>query len=148
MSKKTKKCKVCSSEFTPKFKTTERYCSYSCATKDIKKKPLKKPISKVSKKRAKQNIDYKKERADFLAKPENQICFIGGCGKKSTTIEHRMGRVGYTDDWARENNIPLLLDKRYWAGCCFEHNGELERNPEMSRKYQLSKIHGGKKLKK
>lgn len=147
---KPKKCKVCGNEFVPRFKTTERYCSYKCATMDVKEKPKAKrtPIKKVSKKRQAEQRTYKQDRIDFLNDPKNKICFIDGCTKPSTTIEHRMGRVGYADDWARENNVPLFLDKRYWAGCCHEHNLELERNPELSRKYQLSKIHGGKKQKK
>ena len=57
-----------------------------------------------------------------------------------------MGRKGYADEWARENNIPLLIDKRYLAPCCNFHNLELENNPDLSKQYQLSKIHGGKKL--
>ena len=56
-----------------------------------------------------------------------------------------MGRVGYADDWARDNKISLYLDIRFWKPCCLAHNLELENNPELSKKYQLSKIHGGKK---
>lgn len=145
---KPKKCCVCGNEFTPRFKTTEKHCSYKCANSDKKPQKPKKSIPKFSRKRAKQENVYKKERRLFLEQPENQICFIGGCGKSSTTIEHRKGRIGYADDWAMENNITLLLDKRFWAGCCHEHNLELERNPELSRKYQLSKLHSGKKIEK
>lgn len=29
-------------------------------------------------------------------------------------VHHKMGRVGYADAWARENDIPLLLDVRYF----------------------------------
>ncbi len=144
---KPKKCKVCGNTFTPRYQATERYCSHKCAIIDKKDKDNTKrtPIKRVSKKRQKQNRTYKEKRVEFLSKPENKICFIGGCGKPSTTIEHRKGRVGYADDWAMENNIPLLLDERYWAGCCLEHNLQLENDPELSRKYQLSKIHNGKK---
>jgi hypothetical protein len=56
-----------------------------------------------------------------------------------------MGRKGFADDWARDNNIPLIIDERFFAPCCLEHNLEFERNPELSNKYQLSRIHGGKK---
>lgn len=56
-----------------------------------------------------------------------------------------MGRIGYADDWAIENGITLFLDVRFWKPCCLEHNLELENNPELSKQYQLSKIHGGKK---
>jgi len=80
--------------------------------------------------------------------PQNKVCFIGGCGKRATTIEHTKGRVGYADEWAKENGISLYLDVRFWRGCCLKHNLELENNSELSNKYQLSKIHSGKKIKK
>lgn len=94
-----------------------------------------KPIPKVSKKRQIQNLQYSVLRTEFLGKKENQICFIDGCNKQATTIEHRAGR------WGKN-----FLDTSTWAGCCLEHNLELEKNSELSKQYQLSKIHGGKKL--
>ena len=107
-----------------------------------------KPIPKFSKKREKENREYTIKRLQFLAQPENLRCFIEGCNKRADTIEHTMGRKGFADDWARENNVSLLLDVRFWKPCCNEHNLELERNPELSQKYQLSKITGKEKLKK
>ena len=56
-----------------------------------------------------------------------------------------MGRKGFADQWAKDNNISLYLDERFWKPCCLAHNLELENNPELSKKYQLSKIHHGKK---
>ena len=92
-------------------------------------------IKPVSEKRISEKIIYDSERIKFLQLPENSICFIEGCNKKATTIEHRAGRIGKN-----------YLDTTTWAACCLEHNLELENNPELSKKYQLSKIHGGKKL--
>lgn len=106
----------------------------------------KKPIPKVSKKRVKENREYTIKRLQFLSQPENLRCFIEGCNKRADTIEHLRGRKGFADDWARENNISLFLDTRFWKPCCNEHNLELERNPELSRQYQLSKITGKEKL--
>lgn len=106
----------------------------------------KKPIPKFSKKREKENREYTIKRLQFLAQPENLRCFIDGCNKRADTIEHTMGRKGFADDWARENNVSLLLDVRFWKPCCNYHNLELERNPELSQKYQLSKITGKAKL--
>ena len=108
----------------------------------------KKPIPKFSKKREKENREYTIKRLQFLAQPENLRCFIDGCNKRADSIEHTRGRKGFADDWARENNVSLLLDVRFWKPCCNEHNLELERNPELSQKYQLSKITGKEKLKK
>jgi hypothetical protein len=94
-----------------------------------------KPIPKVSAKRKIENLKYSALRIEFLGKKENQICFIDGCNKKATTIEHRAGRIGSN-----------FLDTTTWAGCCLEHNLELENNPELSKQYQLSRIHQGKKI--
>lgn len=78
---------------------------------------------------------YKKKRIQFLNDPKNRICFIDGCNERATTVEHTKGRDG-----------KFYLDETYWKPCCLDHNLELERNGEMSKKYQLSKIHDGKKI--
>ena len=96
------------------------------------KKP-KKPINKVSKKRQSENKVYSDLRKIFLK--DNPNCFIDGCKRPANTIEHLAGRWGSN-----------YLDVSTWAACCLEHNLELENNPELSKKYQLSKIHGGKKI--
>lgn len=128
----------CNNEFQL-FKTTDKYCSWLCAKKN------KKPINKVSKKQDKINKQYMDDRKIFLSLPENKYCFIEGCNRRANTVEHTMGRKGFADDISREKNIPLTLDQRYWKPCCIQHNLELEQNPDLSKKYQLSKIHGGKK---
>ncbi len=108
-----------------------------------KKKP--KPIKKVGEKRKDENITYKFQRTEFLKRPENKNCFIEGCKRRANSVEHIRGRKGFADDWARQNNVSLLLDERFWKPCCVQHNLELENNPALSKKYQLSKIHNGKK---
>ena len=35
-------------------------------------------------------------------------------GLPATDIHHMQGREGYADEWARENEMPLLLDERFW----------------------------------
>lgn len=139
------KCKICNNKFEPKFFLQKHCNNYVCKEKwrelflqekaqiDNTFRSKSNPIKKVSDKKALQDIIYKSERIKFLSLPENSVCFIIGCNKKSTTIEHRSGRgINY-------------LNKETWAGCCLEHNLELENNPELSKKYQLSKIHGGQK---
>ena len=119
------------------YNSLQKYCSWHC---DKKYKPhslnLKqnKPIRKVSVKQEKLNKEYSILRKQFLSLPENKICFIDGCNKKSNTIEHRAGRWGSN-----------YLDTSTWAGCCWEHNIELENKSELSKKYQLSKITGKRK---
>jgi len=146
--KKEKQCK-CGTNFR-QFNSLDKYCSYDCKKRfssppNLKLKSLYQ-IPKVSKKRIVDNAKYSVLRIEFLGKPENRICFISGCGKVADTIEHTKKRLGYADEWARENNISLYLDVRFWKPCCLKHNLELENNPELSKKYQLSKLHNGKKL--
>lgn len=105
-----------------------------------------KGIPRRSKKGQKEDRKYTVKRLQFLAIPGNQRCFIDGCNKRADTVEHTMGREGYADDWARENDISLYLDERFWKPCCLDHNLELERNSELSEKYQLSKISGKQKI--
>jgi len=112
-------------------------------TPNLKLKSLYK-IPKESEKRKKLNPDYKKVSIEVLSEAKF-VCFIDGCKNVANTIEHLMGRKGFADQWARDNNIPLMIDKRYLRACCLHHNGELERNPELSKKYQYSKISGIKK---
>lgn len=139
------KCKICGDKFEPKY-FLQKHCNKDFCKGKWRELVLKekkqvdndfirksKSIKKVSDKKVLQDIIYKSERIKFLSLPENSICFIDGCSKKATTIEHRAGRgINY-------------LNKETWAGCCLEHNLELENNPELSKKYQLSKIHGGVK---
>jgi len=146
------RCISCMSKFTPK-RFLEKHCE-NCKEAEreyqsgkMAKTPIaKKPINKVSDKRKVENIIYTSNRIKFLMRPEKKICFIDECRNPATTIEHSAGRLGFYDDWARENNISLYLDQRFWKPCCNFHNLELERNSELSKKYQLSKIHGGVKL--
>ncbi|MDR3026016.1 hypothetical protein [Chryseobacterium sp.] len=101
------------------------------------KKEVKKltSIKKFSKKRQKENREYLIKRLQFLAQPGNQRCFIEGCNNKADTVEHTSGR------WGKN-----YLDTSTWKPCCNFHNLELERNSELSEKYQLSKISGKKKI--
>jgi len=146
------RCINCREKFTPKY-FLQKHCE-NCKEAEIeyqsgkmmKTTPPKKPINKVSEKRKVENIIYTSNRIKFLMRPENKICFIDECKNKADTIEHSAGRLGFYDDWARDNNISLYLDQRFWKPCCHFHNLELERNSELSKKYQLSKIHGGEKL--
>lgn len=147
---KKKECRNpdCDVLFKP-FKTTDKFCSWDCAKKSQKpRKSIKtKPKRHKSKKQAVIDSKYTVQRIEFLSKPENQTCFIDGCEKTANTVEHTKGRgKGFFDEWAEQNNIPKTLDERYWKPCCLEHNLELENNPELSKKYQLSKIHDGKKI--
>ena len=131
-----KVCKNCGVKFQP-FKTTDKYCSFACHKADSKPQEYKqrKPISKRSAKGKIEDYTYSKKRKVFLSKPENQVCFVDSCCNKANTIEHTKGRIGKN-----------FLDETTWKPCCLFHNLEFERNPELSKKYQLSKFHDGEKI--
>lgn len=142
-----KDCPRCGANFKL-YKTTDKHCQ-KCAIEIAKSKATKprQPINRISKKRAAEKPQYDKERIDFLALPENKYCKIQGptCTNIATTIEHTRGRNGYADEEKRILEITLYLDKDFWLPACCNCNLELENNPELSRQFQLSKIHGGKK---
>lgn len=159
MKVKTHKTCKCGNKFKL-YRTTQKFCSMDCERKfgkpkaikppkspDLRLKEMKpfKPIKKVSDKRKIENAKYTVQRIQFLGKEENKICFVDDCNSIADTIEHQKGRKGFADDYARENNISLYLDERFWKPCCLFHNLEFERNPELSKKYQLSKLHNGKR---
>lgn len=145
---KQKQCrnKGCENTFTP-FKSTDKYCSRECFKENYKPNlqlSKIKPIKAVSDKRKELNRIYEKVRIEVLSDAKFK-CFIPGCTNVANTLEHLMKRKGFADDWAKENNIPLLIDKRYLRACCLHHNGELETNPELSKQYQYSNVSGKKK---
>lgn len=148
------KLKVCGDKDCDKtfkqYNSLQKYCSPSCQNKNrnvnLKLKPLYK-IPKVSEKRKVVNKVYETVRIEVLTEAKFN-CFIDGCNNVANTVEHTAGRLGFYDDWARDNNMPLVIDKRFLKACCLHHNGELENNPELSRKYQLSKITGKQKIDK
>lgn len=126
--------------FANKFRTT-----ITDSKPDPKPKKAKKPINKVSKKHGSILRQYVKAKKEFLSRSENKKCFIDNCKRKPNTIEHTRGKVGYYDAEARQKDIPLYLDERFWKPCCLQHNSELESNYELSHKYQKSKLHKGGK---
>jgi hypothetical protein len=130
--KLTKKCKNCGKEFRI-YRTTDKFCSYHCANNygEIK------PINKNSIKQKERLKKYNNLRKAFLSLPENKFCFVDGCNNLANTVEHTAGRIG-------EN----LLKISTWEPCCNKHNLEFETNPELSKKYQVSRFHSGKKIEK
>lgn len=74
----------------------------------IKTKP--KQIAKVSGKLAAALKVYSKKAEVWL---RDKRCAVWP-SEKATEVHHKMGRVGYADEWARQHDIPLLIDERYW----------------------------------
>lgn len=128
-SPKEKICE-CGNHFI-QYNSLKKYCSTKC---EIKYKPhsqnlkQKTPIRKVSIKQDKLNKIYSKLRIEFLSLPENQICPV--TKKQTTDVHHKKGRKGFADDWARENNIPLIIDVRFFLAVSREGHYKIENNPE------------------
>ena len=49
---------------------------------------------------------------------------------RTESVHHKMGREGYADQWARDNDIPLVIDERYFLACCIACHNKIEENPE------------------
>lgn len=125
-----KKCK-CGTVFT-QFNSLNRFCSYNCKVlygkpPNLKLKPLYKKPKKFSDKRQVQELQYLADRIIFLSKPENKICPI--TNQPTTEIHHVRKRRGFADEYARLNNIPLLLDQRFWLAISREGHQQIEDNP-------------------
>ena len=106
------RCKKCEKKYKPH-------------SQNLKQKT---PIRKVSVKQDKLNKIYSKLRIEFLSLSENQICPI--TKQQTTDLHHRKGRKGFADDWARENNIPLIIDVRFFLAVSREGHDKIENNPD------------------
>jgi hypothetical protein len=71
----------------------------------------KQPINKFSEKREQDLKQYAKLKQKFML---NKWCAYHGKPCLSIDIHHQMGRSGFADD----QQIPLLLDVRYWIPVC------------------------------
>jgi hypothetical protein len=72
----------------------------------------KKAIPKVSEKMSKALYIYGKEKKGWL---DGKGCAVYP-EQMATQIHHKKGRSidGYADQWAKNNDICLLIDKRFW----------------------------------
>tara|TARA_R110002049_G_scaffold224712_5_gene396536 strand:+ start:2081 stop:2527 length:447 start_codon:yes stop_codon:yes gene_type:complete len=119
----------CTNEFT-KFRTTDKYCSWTCQKKNTKPKSNKK-LYKIPKVSAKQKValaSYFKVRADFMNGLDSIICPVYS-NKTVTDVHHKKGKEGFADEWAKENNIPLLIDVRYFLAVSRSGHQKIEENP-------------------
>jgi len=144
--RKKKKCRnpECGKEFTP-YKSTDKFCCahcfYSCQeTKESKPKKSFKPISD---KKAYRLSIYRPLRDTYLK--EHPVCEVHDCERATTNLHHKKGREHniFDDDWARDNDIPLLYDVRYFMACCdLCHPKRIHENPEWAYKhgYLISRI--------
>lgn len=83
-------------------------------------------IRKEAPKRAKENRQYSKDRAEFLSRPENQFCRVYPW-LEATTVHHGKGRIG-----------KLLLDQRWWVPLSPPGHSWAEENPEEAKAMGIS----------
>jgi hypothetical protein len=86
------------------------------------KQPFKPKIKKVSDKMAKALAEYSKMKKEWI---KGKRCAVFP-EKWATDVHHKKGRVGYADWWARQNNIPLLIDIRFWLPVSREGHTKIE----------------------
>lgn len=139
MESKNKTCKDpnCGKSFKP-YNSLQKYCSWECTNRNKKKTSPKKVkrIPKISKKQSDMLLKYKKIRIEFLSHPENKYCPV--TGYRATEIHHKMGKIGFADDWAREFNVPLLIDERYFLAVSRVGHNRIELNPEWAKENNYS----------
>lgn len=61
-------------------------------------------------------------------------------------IHHKRGRTGYADQWARDLDISLLIDVRYFLAVSAEGHKKIEDNPDWAKErgYSLDRLDDGK----
>ena len=91
--------------------------------------PVRKPIKRVSDKRAKENALYKVMRKEFLkAKPKCEVCialkepFIND----STEVHHK---------WSGKDRAKYFLDSSSWLAICRKHHNRIHSEPQWSREH-------------
>lgn len=107
-------------------------CSHPCCPdtgpcRKAKPKPRRKPIRKYSKKRAKENRIYGKERKKELQEGDECIAKLPGCKWFASDLHHPSGRVG-----------KKLLEVKKSKKVCRNCHDVIERNPEMAKQLGLS----------
>ena len=120
--------KGCNKEFKL-YKSTDKYCSPSCAYANQKPEPKKKqkPIKPMSEKRKSQSYLYTKKRKIFLEKPENKFCPVAEVifdeTKLTNEVHHKAGRIG-----------KLLLFVPYWLAVSSKGHKWIHANPKEAYK--------------
>lgn len=80
-----------------------------------------KSIKLISDKKLEELAIYRPLRDKYLA--EHPICEVKGCGRKTTNLHHKKGRIG-----------KLLFDTEYFMACCeLCHPQKIHNNPVWSR---------------
>lgn len=90
-------------------------CGAARRKAERRKSVIKTPIKKMSDKKRNEVDQYIPLRDAFLLR---KWCKVHGKPCIPTQVHHMKGKVGFADDEAREKNIPLLIDIRFWIPVC------------------------------
>jgi hypothetical protein len=95
-----------------------------------------KPIKKRSDIMSKMMAIYRPKAARFLM---GKRCAVYP-DKKATQVHHMYTRSidDFADDWARDNNIPYLLDERFWLPVSEEAHEKITRDSAWAWENQYS----------
>jgi hypothetical protein len=92
------------------------------------------PIKRVSDNQSKLLAKYNAKRKSWI---RGKKCAVFP-SQNATQVHHMLGRVGYADEWARENDVPLLLDERFWLPVSDEGHKKITENPVWAWENQYS----------
>lgn len=92
------------------------------------------PINRVSGKMAKYLSEYSRRKQIWI---KGRKCAVFPT-QVAVDIHHKKGRQGYADQWARDHDVPLLLDERFWLPVSRMGHNKIELNPEWAKKEGFS----------
>lgn len=95
-------------------------------------------IPKISKKHAKKISTYSKICKKYKEKHSLCQAKMNGCTHHTTDVHHKMGKVGFADKWARENDVELLNDVRHFLPVCRSCHDYIESHPEFAYENNFS----------
>lgn len=116
------RCQYCYWKHRAHIKRAERR---EIAVVSVKKQT--KPIRRLSKKRAAQNVLYLKKRRIFMQQNNTCQAKLPSCSYWATEIHHKKGRVGI-----------LLTDDRFFLSVCRSCHDYIEENAEYAKSMGFS----------
>lgn len=108
----------------------QSYCKFWSVPKKKKAGGLKKTgLKPRSEKREAESKIYQTLKDSFLT---GKKCAVFP-NKDAGQVHHIAGRAGYADDWARERNVPLINDVRFFLAVSQEGHDYIHRNTVEAR---------------
>lgn len=89
------------------------------------------PLPRISESMSKSLTTYSAIKAKWIKGKKCAAKFPHEC-IGDLTVQHMSGKIGYADEWARENEVPLLLDVRFWMPLCLNAHIYVNEHPKWS----------------